>query len=280
MTQDNPKYLRDQKEHLTTWLSRAENIQNAVPIIQSILEVTEWEIEALDNSTAEADEIPLAGLTAKLERDYDYMINALPLPPDYDPIILSNTTAVLAAGSANVYDHVTRVGDLGTPDASTYALKFGAQYRDLLERHSRPQTVRDLLAKLRNPQTLQRFDRAFQAYMVAKSGVGKRTTAAAEMRTLLDGIKGDMFEIARRSPNENMTWGILAKRLSKGSNDGPEYQELIDQGIERSRLISRLSDVLKDREGGAITDLDNVWTLLLDHIFIVLGLIDFDSVKP
>jgi hypothetical protein len=278
MAKDKTTSLRSQKEHLTEWLRRTKKTQDAVPIVQTILEVTDWEIEALDNSPEEADEIPLAGLTAKLERDHIYLTSALPLPPDYSKVVLLNVAAVTTSGSANVYDYVARVGDLGTPQATSYSQKFSGLYRDLLEAHSRPQTVRDLLTKLNNPQTLERFDRAYNAYMAAKSEVGERPAAATEMRTLLDGVKGDLFQLARRSPDENMTWDKMVERLSKGISGGPEHQELVRQGSERSRLISRLSDVLKDREGGSVTNLDNVWTLLLDHTFTVLGLIDFGSI--
>jgi hypothetical protein len=43
----------------------------------------------------------------------------------------------------------------------------------------------------------------------------------------------------------------------------------------RTSLISRLSDIAKDREGGSLTNLDNLWTQISDHIYIVLSLIDF-----
>jgi len=280
MAKDKTTSLQSQKEHLTEWLRRAKKTQDAVPIVQTILEVTDWEIEALSNYPEEADEIPLAGLAVKLERDHSYLINALPLPPDYSTGVLLNATAVTTSGSAGVYDYVTRVGDLGTPQAISYSEKFGGLYHDLLEAHSRPQTVRNLLTKLNNPQTLERFDTAYKAYMAAKSGVGTRTAAATEVRNLLDGVKGDLFQMARTSPDENMTWDEMVERLSKGISSGPEHQELVHQGSERSRLISRLSDVLKDREGGSVTNLDNVWTLLLDHTYTVLGLIDFGSIGP
>jgi hypothetical protein len=92
------------------------------------------------------------------------------------------------------------------------------------------------------------------------------------MRTLLDGIKGDLFEKARNMAKENMTWERMAGRLSKGKSGGPEEKELVDQESERERLIECLSKVAKDREGGSRTDIDTLWTQILDHIYVVLTL--------
>jgi hypothetical protein len=91
------------------------------------------------------------------------------------------------------------------------------------------------------------------------------------MRNLLDGIRGDLFKLARKWPKENMTWQKMAERLAKGGSTGVECQELIRQERNRSSLISRLSDILKDRETGSLTNLDNVWTQVMDHIYTVLA---------
>ena len=93
----------------------------------------------------------------------------------------------------------------------------------------------------------------------------------------MDGMQGDLFEKARGWPEENVTWDEMAKRLSKGQPGGTEYQELIDQGKTRASLISRLSDIAKDREQGSLTNPDNVWTQILDHMYTVLGLVDLDK---
>ena len=69
-----------------------------------------------------------------------------------------------------------------------------------------------------------------------------------------------------------MTWEKMAKRLAKGTNAHDE-KIIIEQGEKRSSLIDRLSDVAKDREGGSVTNLDFIWTELLDHVYIILNLI-------
>jgi hypothetical protein len=49
-----------------------------------------------------------------------------------------------------------------------------------------------------------------------KSGVGERTAAALEIRTLLDEIQGFLFEKARKQEKETITWNEMSKRLAKG----------------------------------------------------------------
>ncbi len=269
--------LEASRDYLRKWIERYKKAQDAVPFVHMGLEMTEWEIQALSNRPDEADETPLTDLMIRFERDYDYLTDVLPMMPEYNLDDLPVLTAVVTSGSASVYNYVAKVGDLGTQEAQEYSARYTAAYRELQAAQTRPKTVRDLLKKLNNPQTLQRFDRASNAYLAARSGTGERTAAALEMRNLLDGVQGDLFEKARRWPREDMTWNKMAKKLSKGKNGGTEQQELINQEARRTSLINRLSTILKDREGGFLKALDNVWTQLLDHIYVVLSLIGFDD---
>jgi hypothetical protein len=93
------------------------------------------------------------------------------------------------------------------------------------------------------------------------------------MRNLLGGVEGDLFQLARSKDKENMTWELMIERLAKGVPKGHEYRELISQIAFRSTLVSRLSDVLKDREAGSENDIGHLWTQVLDHIHTILGLL-------
>lgn len=94
------------------------------------------------------------------------------------------------------------------------------------------------------------------------------------MRTLLDGVQGDLWEQARNSPRENMDWPKMAARISKGEQGSIEELELLYHEGIRSSLISHLSEVAKDREGASPFDLENTWTMLLDHLFAILRLME------
>lgn len=275
MESDEFEELEAKKNYLTEWLQRNQAAQEIAPHVHSLLETTEWEVEALHDLPEEADEILFPELAVNLKRDYDHLRAALPMIPKFDENLLFDSIVVNTSGSAIVYVFASRVGDLGTPQAIEYSQKHTRRYLDLQSSQNRPQEVRALLEKLNSPQVVARFDRARTGYDAIKTGTGTRSAAAAEMRTFLDGIKGELFKLAQRSPKENMTWEAMTTRLSKVG--AAEQQELMDQGAKRERLISRLSDVLKDREGGSLTNLDNLWTQLLDHVYVVLGLIKIET---
>ena len=93
------------------------------------------------------------------------------------------------------------------------------------------------------------------------------------MRTLLDGVKGDLWNLARRRPKENMTWSRMVSRLAKGRPGGAEHVSLLREDHARSQLISALSAVGKDREGSQDVGLVNLWNSMIDHIYVVLGLV-------
>lgn len=114
--------------------------------------------------------------------------------------------------------------------------------------------------------------RTRKVYMAVRAQTGERTAAAMEIRTLLDGVKGELWERAKKWPKENMTWDIMADRLAVNDLTG-HSKELMTQGKIRSSLIHRLSDIGKDREGGSATNLDYIWTEVLDHLYAILGLI-------
>lgn len=277
MTSEEIKKLKEKKEYLERWLSQVKKVQETVPDVQKNLEVTRWEIDVLTNQPDEASEIPLTGLTSVLEEESNYWISALPMI-DSNSDLVTSAGSISASGTANLYDYVTRVGDIGTPEAVSYSQKYLRLYHELQTTQDRPQIVRNFLEQLNNPQTIERFDRASNTYLATKAGTEQRTTAALEMRNLLDGVKGDLFKMARKHPQDNMTWEKMAERLAKGGSTGTEYQELIRQQENRSALISRLSDILKDREGGSATNLDNVWIQVINHIYTVLGLIALPNV--
>jgi len=270
MKKDDIEKLKAKRKYLSDWLERNRKAQEVVPYVHMNLELTEWEIQSLSDLPDEADEIPMPGLSAQISRDYKYLTSALPMMPEYKVSSVYNSTAVTTSGSATVYEAISRVSDIDTPVAKNYSQLHLEKYHQLQEAQSRANDVRNLISNFGNQQTLERFDKADKSYSLFKAGTLPRTSAAAEMRTLLDGIKGDLFAKARRWPKENMTWKKMAERLTKSDI---EKDELIAQKKKRASLISRLSDVLKERESGSVTNLEYIWTQVLDHIFVVLNLV-------
>lgn len=266
--------LDKRRRYYAKWLERHVKAQEIAPIVEHALEVTEWEYEALRERPEVADEIPFPTPLEDYHRRNQVLWDSLPMLPEFYISDILTTSGSSAGSAMSTYGYIARVGDIEEPEAREYSQKHTLQYWQIQERQLRPSQVRNQIQRLRNPNTVERFDRAIDAYSATRFGGGTRTAAAAEMRTLLDGIKGDLWQRARRLPGEKMTCDIAADRLAKGE---AEKTEIIIQFEERDRLYNRLSSILKDREGGSVTNLDHVWTQLLDHIYAVLNLIDLES---
>jgi len=70
-----------------------------------------------------------------------------------------------------------------------------------------------------------------------------------------------------------MTWEKMTNRLAKGALGSTEYQTVLGQENNHLHLIDQLSNILKDREGRSMMNLDDVWSQVLEHLFIVLTLV-------
>jgi hypothetical protein len=274
MSKGELKNRKAKRNYFVTWLDNFGQAQEYVPKVQRELEKTDWEIEALDNVPYEADEIPKGDMEINFENDYKFLTRVLPMIPTFDVSAFSSSDAISTSSTASVYEYVSKVGDIGTPKAFEYSNLYTTKYQAIQLEHNRPNDIRLLLAKLQNQGTLDRFERAETSYLQFKAGKGERTAAAMEMRTFLDGVQGDLFQSARKWKKEKMTWEKMAEKLSKGGASSLECKEMIRQDKTRSSLISRLSDIGKNREGGSITNLNHIWTELLDHVYAVLNIIN------
>jgi hypothetical protein len=262
--------LNAKRDFLKGWLEQFKKAQDVVQYVQIHLDTTEWAIQVLSNCPADMTSVDFANTFSS---DYEHVTGVLPVMPDYDLNALRDSLAFSASGLSALYGFVSSVADMNTQEAQNYSDIYCHSYRELQNIQDRSNVVQDLLKKLNNHDTLDRFDRASKAYFAAKSSTGERTAAALEMRTLLDGVKGILFEKARTKSNENMTWSEMAKRLAKGVAGGNEQQIILNQEAVRQELIDRLSPIAKGWAGKSSENLDHLWTQLLDHIYIVLSLI-------
>ena len=270
MNEDELQNRNKKRKHLENWLQNFEQARDIVPRVQKELEKTEWEIDALSNLPEEAAEIPSGDMKVLFDNDFKYLTQALPMLPTFNVSQLSDSDAISSSGTMSVYQYVSRIADIATPKALEFSNRYTLKYQEIQIAHDRPNEVRNLLAKLPSKNTSERFERAEKSYMLFKAGSGEKTSAAIEMRTFLNGLSGDLFQIARESKKENMTWERMAERLSKGGTEGLEYNEMIHQKGIHSSLLERLSQIGKDREGGSVTNLNHIWTELQDHVFTVL----------
>lgn len=265
------KNLEAKLAHLVDWINGLKDANKIVPEVQQQIELVQWQLEVLKNTPDEAEEIPFTPPSA--EKSYLHTKSVLPLIPKYEVGNIINSTSGTVSSSTDYYNYVSQVGDLGTPKAFEFSGRFTVLYQNIQQTQDRQSLVKQMIEKLENPSTVERYDRAVNAYSMYKSEIGERTSAAMEIRTLLDGVQGTLFEKAKKQPKENMTWGKMGSRLAGIVPDSENYKNFIYQYEIRSKLISRLSDIGKDREGGAATNLEFVWTQVLDHLYITLSLL-------
>jgi len=251
------------------WQDGFKTAQEIAPQIQRNKELTEWQKNALKDLPEEASDIPVIGLEDQLNRDFTHLKLNLPIIPSNDVASFAYTTGSSSAITSEIFSIVSRAGDIDTPETKSYSKKYAQSYQELQESQSRSNEVRKLISELGNNQTVRRFDDAKEAVTLYKTGTYKRTGCATDIRNLLAGVEGDLFQNARKWDKENMTWETMAERLSK---EECEFDEIIRQKGVRSSLLDRLADVLKDREGGSITNIEFIWTQVLDHLIALLVL--------
>ena len=141
------------------------------------------------------------------------------------------------------------------------------EFREL----QRPDLVRDLIRRVM-PQKVERFDAAEHACMLSAIESMQVSAAAAELRTLLDGIKGELWAMARLGPKEDMTWSKAAERLRSGApSNSLAYEQIVRQERIHTQLYEDLSGVLKRRRDG---DLAVLWARMLGHIEALLSAVD------
>jgi hypothetical protein len=274
---DEIKKLEERKAHLEDVRASYLKAQDVLPYIQENIDITDWQIRAYKNLPPEASEIPKPNRTDELELENQYLrgvFTVLNIPSE--PQLHSSTSVTISGGTID-YSYIDRVRDIGTPSAIEYGNSFILEYNQLQDVQQRPRQVRDRLEKIGGENLLERFNTANKTYLAFRNGSGNRTAAANDMRNLLLGFKGDLFNLARRFPKENMTWDTMSARLAINGGRGTEHMVLSTQNTMHSSLLARLADVLKDREGGSITNLDSIWTETLDHLYTVLGLIELKS---
>jgi hypothetical protein len=261
--------LLARRNHLIEWLQRNKTAQDLLPAVQHELELTELNIRALSNPPEEASEIPREDLSFTLNHENQHLMMSLPLPPAYLPLRFeSDSDAIVSGSTATITTTIARIAEIGTVSAKEYAASYFSDYQRIQDSQSRHIKVRSLLQPFNREELLQAFDSAYKAYIAAKSGTMNDSAAASEIRTFLYKLKGELFEVARRMPRENMTWSRMSHRLAKGNSE---------EGILAARhkfeliLEDQLSNLLKLREGERNDTLGNIWPRVLDHVYIILN---------
>lgn len=258
------KKLIETRDYLRDWLDSHKKATEVAPAVQEAVEEMDWWVETLNQRPQESLTLSTAPIDEQAGIAYERITRILPQMPRYDPSIGIQINSIAAAGGTVSYNFVTQIGDMGTPSTFDYASNVIRSYRILQDSHSRPDRVRELLVK-KFPTVVSRFDFARHTYQQHGLGIGGVTSAALEMRTVLDAVKGELFERARKIPKENMTWEEMSDRLASTI---ASRETLLEQGRIRSTLYDDLSQIAKQR---GVRSIDSLWTQTLNHLFVVLA---------
>jgi hypothetical protein len=260
------------------WLADLKRIVTEVaPRVQEIADVTRWTKTTLARLPADAANLSSTGYDTAISRFGVVLEAALPSLPRYDLNALTDARSLATAASTEVFQHTFVVEKIGTPSAIKFATASRAEYHALQASQNRPNRVKALLIKIYGDSTdvCRKFEVAKRAHQNAQVGVGERSSAAMEMRTLVDVLQAELFKKARqRNAEQNLTWTQLADRLVSPETRAEAHKTMVDQGSNRARLIDSLSAVGKQRKGsGSESSLEDLWAEVLDHLYIVLGLV-------
>ena len=105
------------------------------------------------------------------------------------------------------------------------------------------------------------------------AGASTAEAAALGLRSVLERVKGDLFEKARRWPREDMKWETMAERLVRPEAGPLGARRLQEQRVVRAKIVSRLSDIAKGRTASCSLDVEDIMATALDHLLATLHLI-------
>ncbi len=265
--------LQDQNYYLENVKKGYLQAQDAIPYLQDEIDRTNLRLRIYQNMPPEGDGISLIFTPQKAEDENQYLKNTyVPVSiPSFS--VLTTTASFTTSGSSDAYADLVNLGNIGTPQAIQFRETYKTEYRKMQAAQERPKQVRDLLSKVISQDIIQRFDEANKAFQGYKARSVKRTAAGNEMRNLLHGLKGDLWNMARHHPKENMNWSTMAARLAVNGGTGSEHIKLAQQEQKHSELLSNLASILKDYEGKTPFDLEDIWTQVIDLLFVILGLL-------
>ena len=266
------KELRDRIQLLDDWLHNFKKAQENVLKVQFAKDMTEWELNAIQNLPKDAENIvSFAYPTNNIQTKTLYFANNL---PNID--IKSHhgvPTSMIVSGTPEIFAFVENVEQSGLEGANEYCRNTIDEYRVLQKKQEIVSKIIKQLEKLGNEYISNLFIQAINTYSYSKTETISSSSTLLEMRTFLDKLQGELFDHARNKPNEKIDWGIMAERLVTNYNN---MQLLIQQGEQRKQIVGRLSQIGKQRQTINDKKIEILWFEVLDHLYSTLELI-FDQ---
>ena len=265
--------LINRRDFLSNWIDSLRDAIEISHFAQLQLNYTNWMIETINSLSGNEEQLYDTDLAKQINEKNEYIRLAFPSFPPFDYSIVGSSSGLTAADSSALFSIIVEMVPSIKGEINTRVNEQINKYCELEKQYKRQEEVFQLLQKHNFKDSISRFNHAFEMYNSYKTEITDRSSSANEIRNLINGIKGDLFNKARQWEKENMTWSTMAQRLAKSEPNSDECNEIKNQESEQSKLLELLSGILKKREGFHTIDLDTIWILTLDHIYIVLNLI-------
>ena len=264
-------------EHLYDWLNAVNQAKDNVPYVQNMVDQANVDLQAFMQMPEDGEEF-ISPLTLKEYLKGNETIKAnLPVPTMLDSDSIRLTGVISTTGSTGAYEAIITAGKVDDPELNQWSHKFRHPFYEIIQNQSRLEIVTEKLEVL-NPERVVELNDSINAFLAFKSDIGERVRAATCMRNLIEHYRGDLFARARKWPRENIKWNKMALRLANNNTSGVAIDTLLNQEREWKNLHDQLSKIVHKQKPGEFIDLESLWVKLVDHLFIVLGLIDF-SIK-
>jgi hypothetical protein len=260
--------LKQIEDCFSEFLDDVRERNKLVPEITSARDRVRWARTALDTCPDTSGCVSMLPVEEEAAFALTQLETLLPPSPKIDFYQTAlGISSIVGSTSSHVVEFVGDVGRLDSPAAHMYETQLMEQYQGL----QRPGRVRELIDGL-VPRALSRFDAAERSCALAGiASMENSTAAAADLRTLLEGVQGELVDLVRNWPKENMTWPGAIQRLMAGSTDTWAHTQLSRQQETQERLRDELSNVLKGRREGQVAVL---WARVLTHLEALLSAVE------
>lgn len=280
------KLISNKKAEIRDWNA-------AIPTLNYAEEDIDWQIRSI---LALPDEKINTDTTERTENLYNYWKNAIQDPSNLYP---ANTSANAINGtvSSGIYNMLVD-SDKRTynrpQDQQQISTKINLQqeYQHIQNSRNVKGTVSSKLESIKQikPTTDKQrpigdlFDEALSAVEHAKACTGTMSAAGIEMRNVLEQFKGTLYyrsSASKGGMSDKDRWKKMADYLAKNGVGSPEHTALLNEFKTYERLQLDSSELAKRKREAVFdsSDFDSLVTVFLNHLTVVLDLIDLDKLS-
>ena len=258
--------LNDARKYLQDWLKRSQEASVAAPQVQQSLEMIEWETKTIRNSPSEASVISTNDVDEHADRVFRGIQENLPMIPKINANFIADVGSSTVSSTSAMVTYVSDVSRLDTQETREFASNALEEFNKIQYKYQFPNEVKLLIVNV-FPTLEARFTFAKDAYDKYIAGHGELSTAALEIRTYIEGMKGQLFELAREHNKENMTFDVVLSRLFQNSTRKVDVEE---QFNKHAVLISEMSTLAKRRDTVNVSQMQALWAQVLNYSYIIL----------